>query len=116
MCGCMLYNNSRLVTLLRNQDKSNVCSCYKNDSYNLCDVYHSCCLQAKASGKKLSKMAVTVSPHGIQVVDMLTKEVKTDLSIYRYMLWQLVTTSVCLTATSPVLCHTGYNFTSPHLG
>ena len=34
-------------------------------------------------------MAVKISPHGIQVVDMLTKEVKTDLSIYRYLLFGL---------------------------
>ena len=48
-------------------------------------VIYVCYLQAKASGKKLAKMAVTVSPRGILVVDMLTKEVKTDLGIHRYM-------------------------------
>ena len=40
--------------------------------------------QAKLSGKKkLPKMALTVSTRGIRVVNMATKEVKQDVTIYR---------------------------------
>ena len=42
--------------------------------------------QAKMSGKKLSKVALTISTKGIKVVDMETKEVYVEHSIYRYRL------------------------------
>ncbi|KAI0218515.1 Low density lipoprotein receptor adapter protein 1-A, partial [Lamellibrachia satsuma] len=70
------YLGSTLVEELENDDDS------YGDSIST-EAIRTIVAMAKASGKKLSKMAVTVSPHGIQVVDMLTKEVKTDLSIYR---------------------------------
>ncbi|XP_060077145.1 low density lipoprotein receptor adapter protein 1-like [Ylistrum balloti] len=38
---------------------------------------------AKALGKKLKKVALTASPTGIQVVDMLSKDVLQETSIYR---------------------------------
>ncbi|XP_064607501.1 low density lipoprotein receptor adapter protein 1-like [Liolophura sinensis] len=38
---------------------------------------------AKAAGKKLKKVAITVSPKGIKVVDLITKEVSVEVSIYR---------------------------------
>ena len=38
------------------------------------------------SGKKLSKVALTISTKGIKVVDMETKEVYVEHSIYRYRL------------------------------
>ncbi|OWF39169.1 low density lipoprotein receptor adapter protein 1-A-like [Mizuhopecten yessoensis] len=38
---------------------------------------------AKAVGKKLKKVALTASPSGIQVVDMLSKEILQETSIYR---------------------------------
>lgn len=36
------------------------------------------------SGKKLEKVAVTVSMDGIKVYNMATKDIRTDLPIYRY--------------------------------
>lgn len=38
---------------------------------------------AKAEGKKLKKVSLKVTPHGIRVQDMVTKEVCQDMSIYR---------------------------------
>ncbi|XP_069130764.1 low density lipoprotein receptor adapter protein 1-like [Argopecten irradians] len=38
---------------------------------------------AKALGKKLKKVALTASPNGIQVIDMISKEVLQETSIYR---------------------------------
>ncbi|XP_067673933.1 low density lipoprotein receptor adapter protein 1-like [Haliotis asinina] len=38
---------------------------------------------AKSAGKKLKKVSLTVSPTGIRMTDLLTKEVSIDMSIYR---------------------------------
>ena len=42
--------------------------------------------QAKSEGKKLKKVALRVSCKGIHMVDIITKEVLCDLSIYRCVL------------------------------
>lgn len=38
---------------------------------------------AKAMGKKLKKVAITISPHGIKITDMVSKELIDDITIYR---------------------------------
>ena len=47
-------------------------------------VKYNLLFQAKMSGKKLSKVALTISTKGIKVVDMETKEIYVEHSIYRY--------------------------------
>ncbi|XP_059166596.1 low density lipoprotein receptor adapter protein 1-A-like [Physella acuta] len=44
---------------------------------------HTITAMAKSAGKKLRKTALTVSPKGIRTVDMTTKQVMFDISIYR---------------------------------
>lgn len=34
-------------------------------------------------GKKLKKVAITISPHGIKITDMVSKELIDDITIYR---------------------------------
>lgn len=47
------------------------------------------CPQAKASGKKLQKVTLKVSPRGIILTDHVTNQLIENVSIYRYA-WHLV--------------------------
>ena len=51
--------------------------------------------QAKAEGKKLKKVSLKVTSHGIRVQDMMSKEVCVDLSIYRYVCFMIAILQIC---------------------
>lgn len=57
-------------------------------------------LKAKASGKKLQKVTLKVSPRGIVLNDSGTNELIENISIYR---WVMVCTSVCACPKAPRL-------------
>lgn len=57
-------------------------------------------LKAKASGKKLQKVTLKVSPRGIVLNDSGTNELIENISIYR---WVMVCTSVCVCPKAPRL-------------
>jgi low density lipoprotein receptor adapter protein 1 len=46
------------------------------------------CSQAKASGKKLPRVSLTVGLSGIRMVDNATEEIHLDVSIYRYAIFR----------------------------
>lgn len=45
------------------------------------------CPKAKASGKKLQKVTLKVSPRGIILTDNITNQLIENVSIYRYSQW-----------------------------
>ena len=44
-------------------------------------------IQAKKENSKLTRVSLTISEKGLKIIDINSKEVKLDISIYKYVIF-----------------------------